>query len=851
MAYRATTFSEAREALLRPLPGESSLSGWVPAPGDLGLQVLEWWAYLGDILTFYNERIANEDYLRTVTMPANLAGLVDLIGYQPQPGVAATGQVAALRSTSHPDEPMIVPQGAALASTATPGVPSQQFEVSSTQTFEGPATLPVVPYPDPAMVQNADGSGPVSVLVAGKVSGAKVGDSVLLVGKVTEVQYEGAALQLVGPWQGVVDNWCWTTVTGLTPQVDANTGKTNTVVTFAQNALWGTSGSALAQQDLSVVLYELLVPARATTLWSRAVPDSASVVSSDFCGPVVHLNDSVRSIVAGDLVLLDGGGLQPTCLEVVLGSPEYTWFLPSPAPASSQSLSVTSGSGSSATTTSDSSTTPASVLYPHTALELFGTPDDETTILSLAGLTDFSTIAVRYGFKAIGTVMAVPQQSIGALPVAVEAPAGYVPSATTATAMLVDSTGTGVLVDVTPGGSEPPGAQPLDTIELTLAPAGSAASTLSPALVAPFHLLFDLVPVVRGTTVPSETLGSGDATRIGQSFPLQKSPLTYLSVGATVQSALTVYVNGQAWTEVRSFYGQAPTATVYVVSLDTTGAATVTFGDGVNGARLPTGSGNITATYRYGSGAAAPPAGRLTTVLKPQPNLASIANPIAVSGGADPQTPAGVRSDAPASVFTFGRAISALDYQVVAEQAPGVSQAQSLWGFDSLSQRTTVTIYVAGLAPTGASGTAAQLAAQSALAGSDDPNRPVTVLVATPIPLAVAGTVVVADDAVVADVLAAALAALSDPVAGPFSPSGCPISSRLYRGQLDAALFVPGVVAVQGLTATGSDGAGPVDLDEFVDPGVGGYFIAGGHLGGDGGGRLGRRAGLPGGGGAS
>ena len=38
-----------------------------PAPGDLGLQVLEWWAYLGDILTFYNERIANEGYLRTAT----------------------------------------------------------------------------------------------------------------------------------------------------------------------------------------------------------------------------------------------------------------------------------------------------------------------------------------------------------------------------------------------------------------------------------------------------------------------------------------------------------------------------------------------------------------------------------------------------------------------------------------------------------------------------------------------------------------------------------------------------------------------------------------------------------------
>ena len=50
-----------------------------------------------------------------------------------------------------------------------------------------------------------------------------------------------------------------------------------------------------------------------------------------------------------------------------------------------------------------------------------------------------------------------------------------------------------------------------------------------------------------------------------------------------------------------------------------------------NGARLPTGVNNVVATYRYGSGAAAPPAGSLTVVLQPQPGLRSIAQPGAPS----------------------------------------------------------------------------------------------------------------------------------------------------------------------------------------------------------------------------
>ena len=51
--------------------------------------MVEWFAYLADILTFYNERIANEDYLRTAVRPSTPAALVNLLGYRPRPTIGA------------------------------------------------------------------------------------------------------------------------------------------------------------------------------------------------------------------------------------------------------------------------------------------------------------------------------------------------------------------------------------------------------------------------------------------------------------------------------------------------------------------------------------------------------------------------------------------------------------------------------------------------------------------------------------------------------------------------------------------------------------------------------------------
>ena len=60
IAFRFGTYAEFRRAVLTPVAGEQSLTAWRPqGQGDLAVMMAEWFAYLGDILTFYDERIAN------------------------------------------------------------------------------------------------------------------------------------------------------------------------------------------------------------------------------------------------------------------------------------------------------------------------------------------------------------------------------------------------------------------------------------------------------------------------------------------------------------------------------------------------------------------------------------------------------------------------------------------------------------------------------------------------------------------------------------------------------------------------------------------------------------------------
>jgi hypothetical protein len=58
------------------------------------LGLLEAWALVVDVLSFYQERIANEGYLRTATERRSLLELARAIGYELRPGVSASTYLA-------------------------------------------------------------------------------------------------------------------------------------------------------------------------------------------------------------------------------------------------------------------------------------------------------------------------------------------------------------------------------------------------------------------------------------------------------------------------------------------------------------------------------------------------------------------------------------------------------------------------------------------------------------------------------------------------------------------------------------------------------------------------------------
>ncbi len=181
----------------------------------------------------------------------------------------------------------------------------------------------------------------------------------------------------------------------------------------------------------------------------------------------------------------------------------------------------------------------------------------------------------------------------------------------------------------------------------------------------------------------SQVLGSGNATLAHQRFQLQKVPLTYLRdvVTGEILPTLQVTVDEVLWREVRSLPVAGPKDKVYMVRLHRNGKPEVIFGDGIHGARLPTGNENIKATYR--SGLSTTPIGPAQiTLLQTRPfGLRSVTNPGASSPGVDPESAAQMRERAPLSVRTLGRITSLSDYQDFALTYPGVAKATTavLW----------------------------------------------------------------------------------------------------------------------------------------------------------------------------
>jgi hypothetical protein len=131
LAYRAgthATFVQTMQARLSSADFPALDALRTRDRNDASIALLDAWALTGDVLTFYQERIVNEGYLRTATERRSVLELARLIGYTPKPGVAASVYLAYMIDKDA--APVEIPAGARVNSVPAPGEQMQAFETS-------------------------------------------------------------------------------------------------------------------------------------------------------------------------------------------------------------------------------------------------------------------------------------------------------------------------------------------------------------------------------------------------------------------------------------------------------------------------------------------------------------------------------------------------------------------------------------------------------------------------------------------------------------------------------------------------------------------------------------------------
>lgn len=204
----------------------------------------------------------------------------------------------------------------------------------------------------------------------------------------------------------------------------------------------------------------------------------------------------------------------------------------------------------------------------------------------------------------------------------------------------------------------------------------------------------NVVRATHGETV-KENLGSGDAAKPFQKFVLKQAPLTFTSADTPTgtQTSLEVRVNDILWKEVPSLYGVGANEKVYITRQDDEAQTTLVFGDGITGSRLPTGQNNVTAVYRKGIGIGGLVRNDQLTQLMDRPlGVKAVTNPMPGIGAEDHEQLKDARKNATLTIYTLDRVVSLQDYEDFARAFGGIAKALATLTWHGRQQRIHLTI---------------------------------------------------------------------------------------------------------------------------------------------------------------
>jgi uncharacterized phage protein gp47/JayE len=749
--YRIGRYSSFRQAMIEKSSSirvEADGKIWLPLRGwttrasdDYGIALLEMWSYLADILTFYQERIANEAFLRTALLPESVQRLAALLGYEPAPGVAATTHLA---FTLEKDKHVRIPTGLRVQSVPGQDEKPQKFEVvedvAADAQLNRVRVFPQVRTDDPLAEKGRDWAilkpdgaedraanlAPGERLVFFTTTKPKIEEKVVGAVEVTDTGVKliwSPALRddlrggRIFGWKRQFRLFGYNTPERyMKPVVDPDSG-----------AIEG--WTQVKETDPNV---------RGDTLQLDAVYDDLKVgtlvlvVAPDSVKPTVKLAH-IRSTERKNQTR---GPLSDTVTRITLSEPDQT----------GQNATVEIANLRTATVYElDEEIHLWEHRYPDALMKgtdvVFLPPPQPATL-------------ARGHILILDDKIGVPQ---------------------TVTCAGVD------LVEADDGGPE--------QLRIKFTPELKRTLDTETAV-----LYGNVALTTHGETVAREVLGDGDASAAFQSFQLRKAPVTYVPrPGAShgVANTLQIRVDGVLWDRVDTLYGHGGEERIYTARVNDAGVMVVRFGDGATGARLPSGRDNIVASYRQGLGRdGIVRANSLTTLLDRPVGLKSVRNPAKADNGDDPETMQEARTNAPNTVRTFERIVSLRDFEDAARESVGVAKARASWRWDGEEQ--VVDLTVAGNEGAKIGGEPRKNLVND-LNSRRDPNRKLEVVPHRGVPVQVVASIKVHPAYVPEEVHVAAQKALEDYFAFDNLEFGQSINlSDIYRTLQD----VTGVVAV-------------------------------------------------------
>jgi hypothetical protein len=644
------SFHEFRRAMLKDIKTEVveliddnnvliqviPLSNWKARDeDDFGIMLLEMWAYICDSLSFYDEVLANETYLRTCLLNPNLRRLVALLGYLPRPAVGSSVELAAIADGRLQ---LTLPAGTAFRSGAFDGNPPQVFELTDDAIIHPFTNRMGITAPHPGIVTS---NFPTSILAELK-SEIKEDTLLLLINKTHKKQNKGLLVSKVEKYTGI-------------------DSKQYNKITFS-TATGLKEGESL--EDL-----QLLKPTLNARLWTL------SKTEKSISKRKITLNVLTQQIYSGDYILM-----------VYLT--EYRWFK---VTAVEEVMRSTQDSGT--ITVNGNVFTVPGVAIPVTRLTLDKTVNSSKRKLSTDTIWDetiLSEITVYFGMQLNAGIIdeanaLLTGSDLLLFDKTLETPVeDYNPQQF----LLQDKNTLGVSVS---------GSISYDENKLTPDTGTTWDLDLTLPVYAYGNVITaSRGETVVNEKMGSGNASVASQSFKLKKKPLAYYSAPTVDNDLSVQNSLTVYINGILWSEVSSFYGMTENDQVYIVRQNDEGESTVIFGDGIRGQRLPTGTDNIICNYRFGAEAACPPAGSVSQVSKPVKGLRSVKNILAAYGGDDAEDPEKMRSFAPRSALILGRVVSMQDMEALAASYPGVRAVQTEWRWDKHKQGAAAHIYYIG-----------------------------------------------------------------------------------------------------------------------------------------------------------